>query len=128
VDLAGNALMVELWGRDVDPFMQAMHAFFGVGAVVSPALVGAFGYFASFMTFGVFAGVPLIGIAMEDSLIRLITRESDDVLLAGKAGSTAEAQSGTDARGALRELPRPIAVVLSVFLFVYVGCEVRVPG
>ena len=39
VDVGGNVLIVWLFGKDVDPYMNAMHLFFGVGALAAPLLV-----------------------------------------------------------------------------------------
>jgi fucose permease len=39
LDVGGNALIVWLFGREVGPYMNALHLFFGVGAVLSPVLV-----------------------------------------------------------------------------------------
>ena len=41
LDTGGNVLLLWLWGERVEPFMQAMHFFFGPGAFVSPLLVEA---------------------------------------------------------------------------------------
>lgn len=38
LDVGGNILVVWLFGRDVDPYMNALHLFFGVGAVAAPLL------------------------------------------------------------------------------------------
>jgi FHS family Na+ dependent glucose MFS transporter 1 len=39
MDVGGNALVVWLFGRDVGPYMNALHLSFGVGAFLSPILV-----------------------------------------------------------------------------------------
>lgn len=39
VDVGGNVLIVWLFGKGVDPYMNAMHLFFGVGALAAPLLV-----------------------------------------------------------------------------------------
>lgn len=41
VDAGVNTLIVWVHGREVGPFMQALHFFFGVGAFVSPLIIGA---------------------------------------------------------------------------------------
>jgi len=39
IDVGGNTLIVWLFGRDVGPYMNALHLSFGVGALLSPILV-----------------------------------------------------------------------------------------
>ena len=39
VDVGGNAMLVWVHGRDVGPYMNALHFFFGVGAFVSPIII-----------------------------------------------------------------------------------------
>jgi FHS family Na+ dependent glucose MFS transporter 1 len=39
LDVGGNTLMVWLHGREVGPFMNALHFFFGVGSFVTPIVV-----------------------------------------------------------------------------------------
>lgn len=43
-DTIGNVLMTELWRQRVQPWMLAMHATFGLGAIIGPYLVGTFGF------------------------------------------------------------------------------------
>ncbi|EWM30127.1 sodium-dependent glucose transporter 1 [Nannochloropsis gaditana] len=61
VDTAANAVVLELWGGSphVEPLMQAMHACFGIGAVASPAAVGALGYVLAFRLWASIALLPL---------------------------------------------------------------------
>jgi len=39
VDVGGNAMLVWVHGRDVGPYMNALHFFFGVGAFLSPIII-----------------------------------------------------------------------------------------
>ena len=39
VDVAGNTLLVWVFGKDVRPYMNALHLMFGVGAFLSPILI-----------------------------------------------------------------------------------------
>lgn len=39
IDVGGNALLVWMYGREVGPYMNALHFFFGVGALLSPIFV-----------------------------------------------------------------------------------------
>ena len=40
--LGGNILILQLWGEDNEPWMQALHFIFGVGALIAPLIVGQF--------------------------------------------------------------------------------------
>ena len=39
LDVGGNTLMVWLYAREVGPYMNALHLFFGIGAFLSPLLI-----------------------------------------------------------------------------------------
>ncbi|CAN0456694.1 unnamed protein product, partial [Phaeothamnion confervicola] len=41
VDTLGNCLITVVWGDAVAPWMQALHFLFSLGALVSPAVLGA---------------------------------------------------------------------------------------
>ena len=41
LDVGGNTLLVWLHGRQVGPFMNALHFFFGIGSFITPIIVGA---------------------------------------------------------------------------------------
>ncbi len=40
VEVSGNTLLVWVHGRNAGPFMNALHFFFGVGAMIAPLLIG----------------------------------------------------------------------------------------
>lgn len=60
LNTVSNFLLPELWGRRVQPWMQAMHSCFGIGAMIGPAMVGVLGYRTAFNLIGVSAVVPLL--------------------------------------------------------------------
>ena len=68
IDTLANCVLPEIWGQRVQPWMQAMHSFFGVGAVVGPALVGGFGFRVAFVVLALSSGVPLAGLLSQASL------------------------------------------------------------
>jgi fucose permease len=39
IDVAGNTLLVWVFGRDVGPYMNALHLMFGIGALLSPLMI-----------------------------------------------------------------------------------------
>lgn len=59
VDTVTNIALPELWGDRVQPWMQALHSFFGIGGVVGPTLVGALGYRSSFAILCGCSALPL---------------------------------------------------------------------
>ncbi|XP_054721217.1 major facilitator superfamily domain-containing protein 4A-like [Uloborus diversus] len=42
VDTVANVSMIRIYGRDVSPFLQALHFFYGVGAFISPMIAQPF--------------------------------------------------------------------------------------
>lgn len=52
-DVTGNTLINMVHGKSVDPWMQALHFGFGLGAFLSPIMVAHLGYQATFMTLGI---------------------------------------------------------------------------
>ena len=42
LDTGGNVLLLKLWGSECGPYLQSLHASFGVGAFVSPFIAQAF--------------------------------------------------------------------------------------
>jgi FHS family Na+ dependent glucose MFS transporter 1 len=41
VDVGGNILLIRVHGEKVSPFMNGLHFFFGLGALISPLIVAA---------------------------------------------------------------------------------------
>lgn len=42
IDTVANVSMIRIYGKDVSPFLQALHFFYGVGAFVSPMIAQPF--------------------------------------------------------------------------------------
>ncbi|KAI1309024.1 Major facilitator superfamily domain-containing protein 4A [Halotydeus destructor] len=42
LDSAGNVFCLELWGKDNQPFLQALHFTYGLGALISPLVVSGY--------------------------------------------------------------------------------------
>ena len=109
LDTGGNVMLIRLHGAAaVEPFMQALHFFFGLGAFLSPLLLhqtlGQSGdYNAAFVIFGGYLAVVGIALAPISSPAGLPKAEVDE------ASSTHE---------------RPVVLSASIFLGVYVGLEV----
>lgn len=60
IDTVGNCGLPEMWGRRVQPWMQAMHSCFGLGGIVGPSLVGSLGYIAAFRIIAFMSFVPFL--------------------------------------------------------------------
>ena len=60
VDTYANCLLPEIWGHRVAPWMQGMHSFFGLGAVIGPAFVGSIGYHNAFILIAFLSVIPYI--------------------------------------------------------------------
>jgi fucose permease len=64
VDCISNCLFPELWGNRIQPWMQALHLCFGIGAMIGPAMVGATGYVTTYRVLGVSGFVPLVALQL----------------------------------------------------------------
>ncbi|KAM7295230.1 hypothetical protein ISCGN_024735 [Ixodes scapularis] len=42
IDTVSNVYMIRIYGKDVSPFLQALHFFYGIGAFVSPMIAQPF--------------------------------------------------------------------------------------
>jgi fucose permease len=62
IDCISNCLFPELWGVRIQPWMQALHLCFGIGAMIGPTLVGSVGYVATYRVLGVLAFLPLVAL------------------------------------------------------------------
>ena len=62
VDTFANCSLPELWETRVGPWMQALHAFFGLGAIIGPAIVGLLGFRPAFIFVFIISTVPLLGL------------------------------------------------------------------
>ena len=59
IDCISNCLFPELWGTRIQPWMQALHLCFGIGAMIGPSLVGYMGYVDTYRVLGICAFIPL---------------------------------------------------------------------
>jgi FHS family Na+ dependent glucose MFS transporter 1 len=111
LDVGGNALLVWTHGRRVGPFMNALHFFFGVGAIISPVIV------AQVMLTG--ASVAWAYWVMALSILPVafwLLRVPSP-----KALSTAK-------ETAVSRVNNPLVLLIVVFIFLYVGAEVGFSG
>ncbi|HKZ81559.1 MAG TPA: MFS transporter [Pyrinomonadaceae bacterium] len=111
LDVGANTLLVWVHGNRVAPFMNAMHSFFGVGALLAPIVVAqtALLQYPATYSYFVLALLLLPGAAYTLRLPSPVpsTRKS------------LERQSKTNYR---------LAFLIALFLFLYVGAEVGFAG
>lgn len=121
VDTMGNCALPELWGRRVQPWMQALQAFYGIGCVGGPALVGAMGFENAFKVLIFMSFLPLLGMMG----YRLLTR----CPCGAKQMHAVAVPSDTpiDEEGA-RIAPLYLRLIVCFFFFVYVGIETGFAG
>eukprot|EP01032_Pedospumella_encystans_P009046 gene9046-10682_t len=62
IDCISNCLFPELWDVRIQPWMQALHLCFGIGAMIGPTLVGTVGYVYTYRILGVLAFLPLVAL------------------------------------------------------------------
>lgn len=63
IDTMANCALPEMWGtKRVQPWMQALHACFGIGAIIGPAIVGGAGYHVAFILVAITSFIPLISL------------------------------------------------------------------
>lgn len=118
VDTFANVVLPELWGARVQPWMQALHSFFGVGAVVGPALVGGFGFYIAFIILAIISAVPLVAMALEHLLRTRRCHSRADEAVVGEAYAAAAVEEGCEEQSpaALTECGAPqvaVAVTMS---------------
>jgi len=111
IDVGGNTLLAWLHRDNVGPYMNALHVFFGVGAILTPIVfVGLFNYGGGLqLPLWVFAVVILLpGIGL------LLLRSPEPEI----------SQDDSSSGNGLRYL----TILIAAFLFMYVGAEVNING
>jgi MFS transporter, FHS family, Na+ dependent glucose transporter 1 len=112
LDVGGNTLLVWVHGDAVDPYMNAMHFFFGVGAFISPVIVAQ-----SILLAGRFEPAYWV-------LAVLIVPVAIWVLRL-PSPSSAEHLAGASSDGVVRATRKDgrLVALLALFFFLYVGAE-----
>jgi FHS family Na+ dependent glucose MFS transporter 1 len=108
LDVGGNVLLVRVHGRRVGPYMNGLHFFFGVGALLAPIVVAQSGQ----------------GIKLPYWTLALALLPAVGWLLRLPSPALREKAEGPSA---LRADPRLVALI-ALFLFLYVGAEVSFGG
>lgn len=151
-DTIGNCLLPELWSEELNPWMQALHCAFGLGGIIGPALVGAVGYYWTYIALGIASIVPVLAYPYVSYLRTKAIEEIQGPKL--KEGEPVEVTSTeidktvADAEGkenskefevnlsaesqredaALLPLPRGVQALVVLFFVVYVGSEAGYGG
>jgi FHS family Na+ dependent glucose MFS transporter 1 len=107
LDVGGNTLLVWVHGSRVGPFMNGLHFFFGVGALVAPIVVAQ----SLLLTDRLIAPYWLLGLLVLPVAVWLVRLPSPSP----QAASNAHAAEPT---------PYKLVALIAAFLFLYVGAEV----
>lgn len=142
VETTANYMLPIIWGLRVQPWMQAMHACFGIGAIAGPFMIGILGLKAamaivsvcafmpaialgSFKLFGSNSGISNSGEVNCDTNTLHIGNDSSSSL-ATDAESISTEQSTNDNKESSTHLATPplqFRIFSLLFFFIYVGIE-----
>ena len=114
VDVGGNTLLVWLHRDEVDPYMNALHFFFGVGAFLSPLVIAQ----AVSVTAEIVWGYWILAILLLPAAAFLARRPSPSAMADERGGSQ---PTGGDGQLGL-------VLLIAVFFFLYVGAEASFGG
>lgn len=137
IDTLANCVLPELWGTRVQPWMQSLHSFFGIGAVIGPSLVGGLGFHNAFILLAIISIIPciFIGIAAifgekhhpdltptdESPFEKVLDNESAD----NKEIAVVEEEN---CKPSVIYVPSLLRILITIFFFIYVGSETGFGG
>jgi fucose permease len=135
LDVGGNTLLVWVHGRQVGPYMNALHFFFGVGSFLAPLMVAQAVALSGDIK-GAYWLLSILILPVALWLLRIPSPRSPagagdppPVDSQQTGASTAGAQQAEPARAAARRTyERRIVVLISLLLLLYVGAEVAFGG
>jgi len=113
VDLGGNTLLVWLHGEGVDPYMNALHFFFGIGAFLSPVVIAQ----AVSRTGDITPGYWVLAALLVPVAVWL-----------GRLPSPQAAPEREEHVDGTPEGRAGLVVLIAVFFFLYVGAEAGFGG
>ncbi len=111
LDVGGNTLLVWLHGRQVSPYMNALHFFFGLGAFLSPLIIGRVIAWSNDITWA-YRIIALLILPVGLWLWRLPSPPRQIVSRSTPAG----------------RIPWGLVLLIALFYFLYVGAEVSFGG
>ncbi len=121
VDVGGNTLIVWAYGSSVGPYMNALHFFFGVGALLAPILVAqAFALTDRFA--GAYWVLALVALPISLWISRMPSPSQDTRHnpLPGETASASGARHAVDGR--------VLVLLVAVLLGLYIGAEAAFGG
>jgi MFS transporter, FHS family, Na+ dependent glucose transporter 1 len=111
LDVGGNTLLVWVHGKDVGPFMNGLHFFFGVGAFLSPIIIAQAMLMSGDITWAYWA-LALLSVPAVFWLLRL----------------PSPADHATTQEGPAGRLNYGLLALFAAFFFLHVGAEVSFGG
>ncbi|MGD8398124.1 MAG: MFS transporter [Anaerolineae bacterium] len=125
LDVGGNTLMVWLHGREVGPYMNGLHFFFGVGSFLGPLVAAGALALAGDATRAYWA--LALGLGPLVLWLARVPGPAGHAADPGAAGAMAEAPAAPDtsrssARGGV------VVALIALLLLLYVGAEASVGG
>ncbi len=129
LDVGGNTLLVWVHGKDVSPFMNAMHFFFGVGAFLSPIIVAQV-LSKSGQVHWAFWTLSLLVLPVVMSMLRLPSPDAPDnpKTDVDYGNSEVDATGADSARDQTHPSHRFVLPLIVLFFFMYVGAESGTSG
>jgi FHS family Na+ dependent glucose MFS transporter 1 len=106
LDVGGNALLVWVHGREVGPFMNGLHFFFGVGAFLSPIIIAQAVLLSGDIQWA-FWTLALLVLPVALLLARLSSPAAPKITQDGPSG----------------QVNILLALIISLFFLLYVGAE-----
>jgi FHS family Na+ dependent glucose MFS transporter 1 len=128
LDVGGNTLMVWVHGREVGPYMNGLHFFFGIGSALGPLVV------ALMLALGASAAraywpLALLLLPVAIWLARLSSPAAPDDAEPAPAGAVSTATSDiVAAPSGFAVPPGAIVALIAVLLLLYVGAEAAFGG
>lgn len=137
IDVMANCVLPELWGLRVQPWMQALHSCFGIGAIIGPLLVGGLGWYNAFIVIAVSSSAPIFSLMLFEILKQDRTAKDEimkrdpiseyiNTISADVNSTTIEA--GSEDVPLPPPVPKLMRILITVFFFFYVGAEAGYGG
>ena len=127
LDVGGNTLLVWVHGRQVGPFMNALHFFFGAGSFLAPLIVARAISASGDITWAYWI-LAILVLPVTLWLLRLASPSSRLNTGSGHPPQHQPAEQPGARRGAYRSGEQRIVVLVALLLLLYVGAEASFGG
>ena len=126
VDVGGNTLFVWVHGRNVGPYMNGLHFFFGAGSFLSPIILAISLSLSDDVTWGYWA----LAVGMVPAAIWLFRLPSPDARATsgGSGGEHDTAPSAGDTGSGRGRRTNRLIFLIALLLFLYVAAEAAFGG